>query len=40
MENIGMCNYCNYLYDCDNNYDEERVRECIKNKVNILKKGD
>lgn len=27
------CNYCNNLYDCDNNYDEIRVTECINKKL-------
>ena len=30
---INNCNYCDNLYDCNNNYEETQVVECINNKL-------
>ena len=35
-ENCGICNYCDNLYDCDNNFDEDRVRKCLAEKTKTI----
>lgn len=39
IENCWICNYCDNLYDCDNNFDEERVRKCISEKTQKIMEG-
>lgn len=38
-ENCWICDYCDNLYDCDNNFDEDRVRKCIVEKTKEIIDG-
>ena len=32
MNKYEICNYCEKLYECDNNYDKKEVEKCINKK--------